>query len=67
MAQWLTPSSHSGGHTLALLVRTLTPPKSLVGIAERQWSPTLLLIMVCMKAFSSAGVLLDAHIMHSRS
>ncbi|KAF8219417.1 hypothetical protein L208DRAFT_1418255 [Tricholoma matsutake] len=59
MAQWLTPSSHSGGHTLALL--------SLVGIAERQWSPTLLLIMVCIKAFSLAGVLLDMHIMCSRS
>ncbi|KAF8233943.1 hypothetical protein L208DRAFT_1394956 [Tricholoma matsutake] len=58
MAQWLTPSSHSGGHTLALL--------SLVGIAERQWSPTLPL-MVCIKAFSLAGVLLDVHLMHSQS
>ncbi|KAF8220231.1 hypothetical protein L208DRAFT_1417016, partial [Tricholoma matsutake] len=47
------------GHTLALLVRTLIPPKSLVGIAERQWSPTLPL-MVCIKAFSLASVLLDA-------
>ncbi|KAF8223461.1 hypothetical protein L208DRAFT_1411837, partial [Tricholoma matsutake] len=56
MAQWLTPSSQSGGHTLALLVRTLTPLKSLVGIAERQWSPTLPL-MVCVKAFSSAGLM----------
>ncbi|KAF8225583.1 hypothetical protein L208DRAFT_1408341, partial [Tricholoma matsutake] len=54
MAQWLTLSFHSGGHTLALLVQTLTPPKSLVGIAERQWSPTLLLIMACIKAFSLA-------------
>ncbi|KAF8221370.1 hypothetical protein L208DRAFT_1415139 [Tricholoma matsutake] len=67
MAQWLTPSSHSGGHTLALLVQTLTPPKSLVSIAERQWSPTILLIMVCIKAFSSASVLLDMHLMHSWS
>ncbi|KAF8219260.1 hypothetical protein L208DRAFT_1418502, partial [Tricholoma matsutake] len=53
------------GHTLALLVRTLIPLKSLVGIAERQWSPTLPL-MVCVKAFSSAGVLLDVHLMRSR-
>ncbi|KAF8228997.1 hypothetical protein L208DRAFT_1402839, partial [Tricholoma matsutake] len=37
------------GHTLALLVQTLIPPKSLVGIAERQWSPTLPL-MVCIKS-----------------
>ncbi|KAF8231125.1 hypothetical protein L208DRAFT_1399383, partial [Tricholoma matsutake] len=43
------------GHTLALLVRTLIPLKSLVGIAERQWTPTLPLV-VCIKAFSSAGL-----------
>ncbi|KAF8232404.1 hypothetical protein L208DRAFT_1397364, partial [Tricholoma matsutake] len=54
------------GHTLALLVRTLIPLKSLVGIAERQWSPTLPL-MVSIKAFSSTGVLLDVHLMCSRS
>ncbi|KAF8235727.1 hypothetical protein L208DRAFT_1392006 [Tricholoma matsutake] len=55
MAQWLTPSSHFRGTLL-----------SLVGIAERQWSPTLPL-MVCVKAFSLAGVLLDAHLMRSWS